>query len=377
MCTFIFAWRMHVTWMGNACRLHSAEVHQWGLSFGIHMPNGISIVESHACMTIAHPMSLCMRANMSSEATGRFLTLYDALAMLEGSAEVFVSWLVLECNAAAIGVFDPSAVCARRLPHCDQDHRIWEEKPTRARRGRPGGAQEFEPLGDGGAAGDEDEPEADESRPEEEVAGDGFDLEAELQELLEQAEDLAEHGFMADGDDVFGGEWPPEVAGAVVARPAAADAAPPPAPPAPLSPPVALAAAAQPGNRRGAEVTYYVPGGSISFYRSKNAFEAVCDHPAHGRCVLTRTARGKAAGGEGIPRGGRPVGFLAAWLSAGADCATKADHWQPERLRNVQADRLALRQRIAETPEGARLLTYERAQSAGEEVEPSDLRGLL
>ena len=309
---------------------------------------------------------------MSIQATGRFFTLYDGLAMLDGSDEVFVSWMVLERTSVAVGVFDPSSVLARRLPDCDQDCRIWEAKPTRAPRRRPAVVEEPLALADGNVDDDDEgEVEADESRPEEEGADDMDRFEAQLAALIDESQDFAENGFQAGGH-VAGGDGLPEVAGIGMLGPNAAEAAPPPAVPAPLEPPVALAAAAPRGS---AEVTYHVPGGTIAYYRSKQAFQAVCDNAAHGRCVLTRTSRGRAAGPDGAQRGGRPIGFLAAWLSAGENCATKAEHWV--RLDNGHADRLALRQQIAQTPEGVRLMSFERPLADGEEVEPLDLRGLL
>eukprot|EP00959_Pyramimonas_sp_CCMP1952_P416085 8717576-Pyramimonas_sp.AAC.1 len=64
--------------------------------------------------------------------------------------------------------------------------------------------------------------------------------------------------------------------------PGGGDDALPVPPPAPL-PPVRGAAAP-------AEATVFVGSGEITYYRSKNSFEAVCSQ--HG-CVLTRTARFK------------------------------------------------------------------------------------
>lgn len=193
--------------------------------------------------------------------------------------------------------------------------------------------------------------------------------------MLEEAEEFAENGFIAradiDGSGVQSGAAAPDTTPPDTAEegPSSDSAAPPP-------PPIARAVAQQ-GRRRGAEVKNHVYGGSVSYYPSKNAFEAVCADPEQGRCVLTRTAKGKAGGGGNIPRGGRPIGFLAAWLSAGQDCATKEGHWKRERLERRHAERSALRRLIAETPDGVRLLSYERPQAPGEDAEPADLRGLL
>ena len=56
------------------------------------------------------------------------------------------------------------------------------------------------------------------------------------------------------------------------------------------------------------EATFYVHGGKISYYPSKNSFEAVCGNKDHKRCVLTRTSKGRAA------RGGKVVAGEAMWF---------------------------------------------------------------
>lgn len=150
-----------------------------------------------------------------------------------------------------------------------------------------------------------------------------------------------------------------------------------------VAPPLAPAAQAQdqalsPAGRRGAELTYYVPGGSISFYRSKCSFEAVCECKSHKRCVLTRTHRGRPAGTSGAhPLGGRPVGFLAAWLGSGEACADKQEHWRPEMFLASQERRAHLRSMIAATADGRRLLSFERERGDGEPEELATLHGYV
>ena len=129
--------------------------------------------------------------------------------------------------------------------------------------------------------------------------------------------------------------------------------------------------------RRGAAVTYSVPGGSISYYESKGAFKAVCENRAHGRCVLTRTCKSRGVLPNGGPRGGRPVGFLAAWLGRAEASQDKAGHWIPEAFANSVEVRSGLRAQIANTPSGVRLLAHERPVEPGEAAEPESLEGYL
>ena len=146
---------------------------------------------------------------------------------------------------------------------------------------------------------------------------------------------------------------------------------------------VAVAAAeadvdAAPGPRRGgprggvteALATSYVTGGRISYYLSKDAFEAVCYK--HTNCNLSRTAKTKRGG-----RGGRPCGLLATWL-ADDSAHSKAEHKAPERLRGYTlAQRREKRAALAATPSGQALLAHERPKASGELSEPEELLGYL
>lgn len=157
-----------------------------------------------------------------------------------------------------------------------------------------------------------------------------------------------------------------EPAPAVAEPPAAAAGAPEvPPPPPPL-----------PGRRKHATVTLHMPGGSVSFYESKGAFEAVCENIAHGRCVVTRTCKGRGVASTGFPRGGRPVGFLAAWLARGELLATKEDHWAAGVFEIPQHEREAVRTAIRDCgASGQTLLSCERGPAAGEPAEPPTLEG--
>lgn len=150
---------------------------------------------------------------------------------------------------------------------------------------------------------------------------------------------------------------------------------PPPAPPS--DPAVARPPRASPdmheGARGRAAVTVHMPGGCIAFYESKRIFQATCDNKAHGQCKLTRTCNSQAAGSHGAPRGGRPVGFLAAWLAHGEHLGSKADHWERAAMESTRQERLELRQRLGDIPSGRLLLSFERTLHEGEPEEHDDL----
>ena len=73
-------------------------------------------------------------------------------------------------------------------------------------------------------------------------------------------------------------------------------------------------------------------------------------------------------------QGGRPIGFMAAWLAHG--CADKASHWTPAAFAKSHAQRTAAR-RVAESAENASdLFEGEMVPLAGED-EPIDLAPYL
>lgn len=144
--------------------------------------------------------------------------------------------------------------------------------------------------------------------------------------------------------------------------------APPPPPPA--------AEAARLRQRGHGQAIVVFPFGRISYYASKHAFEAVCMIPEHGKCVLTRTSRARSGTEDhAIPKGGRPVGLLAAWLRRADQCHTKDEHWTPELLRSLHADRLAGREFVRAAQTGEELLSLERPRKEGEPEEPESLEG--
>lgn len=157
-------------------------------------------------------------------------------------------------------------------------------------------------------------------------------------------------------------EEPTPIADASSAQAHDAAPVPPPVPPPPEVPRV----------RGNAAVLVTFPWGRIAYYESKRSFEAVCRNPAHGKCVLTRSSRGRG-GGPGVPpRGGRPLGLMAAWLLRG-NVAGKGEHWAPANLHGDRSARRAGRNFIKAPAHGFALLSHERPKADGEGSEPEDL----
>ena len=89
----------------------------------------------------------------------------------------------------------------------------------------------------------------------------------------------------------------------------------------------------------GAQASIEVDGGFIAYY-TKGVFEAVCR--THDSCVVSRTVSKVTDRELGRPRGGRPLGVMAAWLSKHR-CATKDDHWDYENFCVAYEERLLAR----------------------------------
>lgn len=312
------------------------------------------------------------------QATGRFLTVYEALAMLQGSKVMAASWYLLEATEVPVASVQPDLLPARLLQGVPANTDVWKASGRAVPRHPP--RPDSDPIFvDGGDGGEEDEGGADLDHPSqsEEDADDDDGFERDLEALLEEVQELGESGW---------GEIPVESAPAAAPTAAAAEPvseeaagqaavveeAPPPPPPRPSSSREGVAP------RRGAAITVQCEGGSISYYASKSAFEAVCENKSHGRCVMTRTCRGKAASVEGgAPKGGRLVGMLAAWLGHSASCGTKGEHWAASCVQNAYEDRLALRTHLEEFESGRTLASFERPKVAGEGPEPLVLDGYL
>lgn len=159
----------------------------------------------------------------------------------------------------------------------------------------------------------------------------------------------------------------------VVEPPPAAESLDPPAPP----PPAPHAVPRAYRGRVRADATWDVEGGRISYYKSKNTFEAVCDNPDHGpqRCILSRAGRGAVPLGQQSPactRGQRPLGMLMAWLASNTQ-ENRAGHWDETVLFQPHGVRALYRTLLEESEGGRELLKWERDLFDGEESEPFSL----
>ena len=74
-----------------------------------------------------------------------------------------------------------------------------------------------------------------------------------------------------------------------------------------------------------------VPGGRLAWDPHKGCMEATCT--THAKCQMTRTVKARRWV-EGVPFGGRPIGFLTAWLHMGVGASRDA-HWNKEEWKRV------------------------------------------
>ena len=125
-----------------------------------------------------------------------------------------------------------------------------------------------------------------------------------------------------------------------------------------------------------------VANGRIAWYENKAAFEAKCTVPEHnvgGTCKLTRSGMLRKRSRDGVPLGGRPLGFLMAWLESAHECPDKQSHWLKSEweARYTRERRSACRAELAASLDGQALLAHERERDNREEAEPATLDGLL
>ena len=311
------------------------------------------------------------------QATGEFLSEYDALAALLDLGEASVTWYMLEDAVTMVNGFRPDRVTLKHLPGSDVEASLTKKRgraiamhPPRPAVAALAPAVE-DAVGPGDSGG---ESEAEDGAASEPDVAEDVEREGVLMEALEISEPLAEGGILDDAPPAPVPEAEPEVA--AEAPDAVAEAEEPPeaepAPP-PLPPPALPDGVAERRPRKGARATLWFFSGTISYYDSKNAFEAVCSK--HKQCVATRTNRSKAVGADGLPLRGRPVGVLAEWLRLAPNFGTKEEHWL--HFDNAMADRSAARAQVAESESGRDLLACERERVDGEPEEPIDIGGYL
>ena len=143
------------------------------------------------------------------------------------------------------------------------------------------------------------------------------------------------------------------------------DAPPPPGPPAGLE---------DVGEGEAKSIWLDIPGqGRITWYRGSGTFVAKCRNPTHGKCELTRTDSGEPQAKRYGLVGGRPLGFLAAWLRQGAACEDKPAHWMYGTFDNSYAVREECRRALKLSVQGRALLRKERPQADGESEEPENV----
>lgn len=308
-----------------------------------------------------------------------FLTEYEGFGKAFGPAQIDIRFYQLQSYALPVAQVVPHMVPIEPLPTMATATQVWPVR-RRAQRAHPPKPRSSK-TGDGPTAGDSED--GGEQSADEAVAMDTgaeeFDDGGLLEEALAASEELCLAAFGGADPDEEATTTNPETAPEPVLAGSSRDPPRPPPPPAAAAEP-AVGAAEQPGEeakpRRGADATVAMPGGTISFYRSKMAFEAVCDNKAHGRCVATRTARAKGGvGADGHPRCGRPLGFLAAWLARGEHVTTKTEHWSE--FGTSHEERVACRALFSGTPSGRLLLSREREAGPGEPAELASLDGYM
>ena len=148
---------------------------------------------------------------------------------------------------------------------------------------------------------------------------------------------------------------------------------PPPAPPPPdLDPALAHL-------KSGYDAYIVCEGGVIVHYPALSAFVATCNNPDHGRCIMQRASGwNKTEQQLRRMRGGRPLGFLTAWLQCGCWTGNKEHHWAYDELPLMQAVRSEIREDFLKaTADGQALMRKERPRRAGEPEEPPTLDGYL
>lgn len=292
----------------------------------------------------------------------RLLTKFDKLT---------VTWYQLEICGRPIGIWRVHTVPVVPLDQSDAVC-IYPPKrrgPDQQRRKRPRRADADANDGDEGVEDDlggiaEDAGGGEQDAPDE--YSENMQHQGGLLVLLDEVDAVLDQPLAPPEDDDEPPPEPPQVesAGGVVSSDD--PVAPPPPPPRPVEFRV-------PGH---AKATVWFPHGKISYYPSKNILEAVCRAPGHGKCVLTRTVRARAnTASDPVPKGGRPVGFLASWLLKAADTSSKNDHWA--NLSATLEERVAARNFVRQAPGGEGLLAAERTCAETEPEEAETLEGLL
>ena len=314
---------------------------------------------------------------------GQCLTLIAAVGLFDLNLRWEVALLQLSGSSRFVGLFDPSLVSLVAHDDCKL-HLVWD--PTVKRRKKKATNEELKRHDgwdllmdecEGPAAGDHaQEAELEDVGGDLLDFGDGHAIDAGLGEMdvhssaslgslpdVDMSESSAGSDAACDVVDVADAEAAPDapLLGPVDEVPVVdvAEEAMPVDPPPLLPPP--LVAADLP-NR----ISLDVPGGSIVWYKSHNAFYGTCKGCGHGNCRRTRVA---TAGSS--PQQGRPLGALVAWLANQREAACAFDHksFVYPGLAARKEGRRALKDLI-----GIDHIIWqrERAKRAGEDSEPEE-----
>ena len=310
------------------------------------------------------------------KATNRPLRLMKGLFPMEKFQFAKLSIYELEEADRPVVSFRPDIVPIVPMQGCPEEVSVWPPPPRAAPR-RPRG------RGRGGAEVDAEGSPRDAVEDEPEVSdGDGgADADFGMDELEAIFIEAMEDGSFALPDDPQEGDEvdaplpppplpPPAAPPLVVEAPdtgGAASSSDAPPPVAPLPPALDVA-------REVVVVWVELPGqGKITYYRKSGNFVAKCANRLHGKCELTRTTSAAPQKGRLFTIGGRPLGFMAAWLARGCDCVDKPAHWQHANFDNSLVARQEARAALGRTAQGRALLQQERDLAPGEPEEPLDL----
>lgn len=297
------------------------------------------------------------------KATNDAFVFYKAMEQLTPFARLTATWFSLEDSERPIGAFTLSRVpivplrteATTTLPFhpAPAKTRGMRRYPAAKRARADGDASEPQLLAQND---EEDNSEGEDPVEDADLAAGDDDTEDDLALFLDEAPMALLQPVPPPAD-----EQPAPVDGASSAGALGDAPLPPPVPP----PPEVFRV------RGNAAVLVAFPWGRIAYYESKHSFEAVCRNPAHGKCVLTRSSRGRAVGAGKPPRCGRPLGMMAAWLLKG-HVGSKEEHWAPENLQAGRAERQAGRDFIKGAAHGHTLLSHERPKADGEASEPEE-----
>jgi hypothetical protein len=316
------------------------------------------------------------------ESLSEFADVHQLASLYKECEKIHIQFFEIEEGPRPISSFRLSPIPVLRLRHHREAFVFWPREKRAGRGPKAADISDDDLPEDVDEAGGEADASHDGDRPREEegLPDDILDAIAELTGLVEDLPPLpppvfdpppsppmhAEGGSSSSGLGV-----PPPAPPAPEPTAPTMETALPPAP-VPLPPEPVAGGFALRGRPGRAIATCRLRGGAISYYRNGN-YEAVCSHPDHGRCRMTRA--GNQARGHDNYAKGRPLGLLAAWLDFGQHCNDQAEHRDEVAMMFTQGLRLAARRELLLLPGGDELAVHEKDSiSLGSEHEPEDIR---